>query len=190
MQPLGDEWDEDDMDLAADDSDSVASMEAPFELGGDDPRPSEALVPGVELGGGPPLPSIIVTDRRTRDLARDALAAIAARNNPPRLFQRAGLWVRLRVDDSGRLAIEALTLDGLRGELDRSANFFRRNIKGKNKPVPTPLILVRDLMSLARLPLPQLAGIAKAPLYSAAGELRTVPGYDAETRYYFEMEEL
>src|SRR5262245_27135276 len=44
----------------------------------------------------PELPRIECYDRQLRDVTTDAVAALAAANQPPRLFERGGQLVRLR----------------------------------------------------------------------------------------------
>jgi hypothetical protein len=61
--------------------------------------------------------------RQLRDVTADALAAVLAHNNPPKLFQRGGLLTRLRMNADGCAPqLEPLSDPALRGVLARSAN--------------------------------------------------------------------
>src|SRR5215469_8033211 len=76
---------------------------------------------------------ITVTNRQLPDITGDALAALAQANGKgttPRLFDKAGILVRLNSVNEVGAMIEPLNADSLRGELARCADWFR--LKGKD----------------------------------------------------------
>lgn len=70
----------------------------------------------------PGLPRIECYDRRLRDVTADAVAALAAANPPPRLFERGGPRVRTRPQPDTGVVVAAVTPAALRGWLSRCAN--------------------------------------------------------------------
>jgi hypothetical protein len=47
-------------------------------------------------GSGPPLPKIVVNNRQLPEVTAEAIEALAAHNDPPEMFVRAGRLVRVR----------------------------------------------------------------------------------------------
>jgi hypothetical protein len=136
------------------------------------------------------LPQIIVTNRPLRLMTTDALAALAAANDPPRTFAREGDLVRVRRDAEGVPLIEALSEAALRGRLTRCADFFELRKAGETsylKHVAPPLDVVRDLHALDDIvdAFPVLNGISEVPPLRPDGTLQTVPGYDPATKLVY-----
>jgi primase-polymerase (primpol)-like protein len=96
------------------------------------------------------LPEIRVADRQLRDLSADALAALTAANQPPKLFSRAGSVVRVDLAKDGGPMIINVSDVHLRGEMTRAANFLKVK-KTKDGfvriAVSPPLDAARDLLS-------------------------------------------
>jgi hypothetical protein len=133
------------------------------------------------------LPTVVVYDaRHLREHSTDAVSAIIRANNPePSVFARGGTLVRLKMTDEGRLVIEPLGTDSLRGVMDRSACFVTPAKKDKYRPVPPPLDVVKDILALPDWPkVPILLGIVTSPRVRSDGTILSKPGYDAATKLY------
>src|SRR4051794_26051557 len=105
---------------------------------------------GIQASGDDgDLPEIITNNRQLPDLTTDTMNAIDRSNDPPRLFRRSGVVVRLRRDD-GPAYCEALSVPALRGEIARAANWKRwsgsrdKAVMINDKP---PREVVEDLLS-------------------------------------------
>jgi hypothetical protein len=141
------------------------------------------------------LPEISVTNRPLRDIAGDALKALEKKNTPPFLFVRSAALARIVYDERHCPLIETVGESALRGYLTRSAEFFRvtakhdkktDEVKFINTHVPPPKEVVQDVLSLAIKPFPPLNGIVECPVLRPSGTIITAPGYDSETRLYYE----
>jgi putative DNA primase/helicase len=139
-----------------------------------------ALLQLDELTGHRPV--IEVTNRFMREITADSLDALQAANDPPTLFQRGGELVRVH---DGQTEAEPLTIAALRGILDRAADYVRvRKTKdGGEELIPTrpPNDVAADIMSLPRLPFPELRAISYVPTFVPGGKLLTTDGYDPAT---------
>src|SRR5512144_486976 len=62
------------------------------------------------------------------------LDSLVERNQPARIFVRDGRLVRLCVNERGRPRLEELSIDALRGEVDRCVSFRQKTQKGPPKP--------------------------------------------------------
>ena len=126
---------------------------------------TRAGLPRILLGGGP-----------LRETTSDALLALKARNDPPRLFERSERISRIRWDERHRPRIEPLNEHALRGEMDRSGNYgvIRKEIGFVSKH--PPLDVVRDLGSLPEWGFPPLEGIVEIPVLRPDGTILDSPG--------------
>jgi len=130
------------------------------------------------------LPVISVTDRRLRDLVRESIEALGTVES---LYQRGGVLLRLKRDDLGRCITDPLDIDALRGMLERSADYVRYDAKRKkNIPVAPPLDVVRDVQALPDYAFRHLAGIVETPTARADGTILDSPGYDEQSRLFYE----
>ena len=118
-----------------------------------------------------------------------AMEALVEANDPPCIFQRGSSLVRLETEDE-RLELVPLSVDALRGELDRTAEWIR--IKETRKETTEivahpPLEVVRDILALPgeRRPLPSIDAILRTPIFLENGSLVTTPGYHAEARIFY-----
>ena len=139
------------------------------------------------------LPEIRVTGRNTKDITADAIDALNKSNNPPIMFMRGSLPVRVSKDECDTPYIEVMNEPALRGRLDRVATYVKyvKN-QGKQegdeyKAVPTavPLDVVRDVMSLPDFRLPALINITEIPTLRADGSILATPGYDLASKLYY-----
>jgi len=131
------------------------------------------------------LPEIVVTDRHLRDITADALEALYKANKPERIFRRSSMPARISLDEKGKPFTEALTESAFRGCLARSCNFVRVTAKDDKVPVPPPLDIVRDCLSLGDWQFPPLLGITEAPVIRPDGTVITKLGYDSLTNLYY-----
>jgi hypothetical protein len=139
------------------------------------------------------LPEIRVMGRNTKDITADAIDALNKSNNPPTMFMRGSLPVRVSKDECDTPYIEVMNEPALRGRLDRVATYVKYvKTQGKQesdeyKVVPTavPLDVVRDVMSLPDFRLPALANITEIPALRANGSILSTPGYDPVSKLYY-----
>jgi len=129
---------------------------------------------------------IKVSTDRLQDQTGIALDALADVNDPPFIFNRARQLVRVLYDEKGSPAIVSLTESGVRGVLERCAEFVRIINSDKEKPVSPPMDVVRDIMSLPEWhTIPPITGITECPIIRQDGTIVSKEGYDASTRLYF-----
>ena len=140
-----------------------------------------AATEGAKTGEGG-LPDIPITDRHLRDVVSDAQAALSAANDPPSLFTLGGIPARTRRDEADLLCADQLSVDALRGELSKRANFLAYDRRRKSwKPAFPPVDMVRTVLAAAEHPLPRLAGFVGTPVMRPDGTLLDSPGYCRQT---------
>ena len=130
-----------------------------------------------------PRPEIEVTGRHMRDITADALAALEVANDPPTLYLRGTLPVRVNGDK-----IEELKAAALKGRLDRVADFVKVTWKqgedGEPERVVTPTRppadVPPDILTQTELPFPRLEEILHAPVFLPDGTLLAEDGYNPE----------
>jgi hypothetical protein len=142
----------------------------------------------VTLGAGEAkrddLPKIVVNNRQLPDVTAEAIDALAAHNDPPEIFVRAGRLVRVREDENGSPQIQPMDDPHIKGRLARVANYVRTTEKGETKVIP-PDWLVKDVGQLPYWPFPSLEAVVEAPIMRPDGTIFDTPGYDPETRLYY-----
>jgi hypothetical protein len=148
-------------------------------------RNARVRVRSSGAGNGPPaLPKIVVNNRQLPEVTVEAIAALAAHNNPPEIFVRAGRLVRVREDENGIPEIQTMEDSHIKGRLARVANFVRTTEKGETKVIP-PDWLVKDVGQLPWWPFPALEAVVEAPIMRPDGTIFDTPGYDPQTRLYY-----
>ena len=130
------------------------------------------------------LPKLIVNNRQLPDVTAEAIEALAARNDPPEIFVRAGRLVRIREDENGTPEIQLMDDPHIKGRLARVADYVRTTEKGETKVIP-PDWLVKDVGQLPYWPFPSLEAVVEAPIMRPDGTIFDVPGYDPQTRLYY-----
>ena len=130
------------------------------------------------------LTKIIINNRHLRDVTADALEALAAHNNPPDVFVRAGRLVRVRQDENGTPQIQTMEDSHVKGRLARVADFVRATEKGETRVSP-PDVVVKDIQALDGWPFPPLEAVVESPVMRPDGTIFDAPGYDPETRLYY-----
>jgi hypothetical protein len=130
------------------------------------------------------LTTIVVNNRHLRDVTADALEALAAHNNPPDVFVRAGRLVRVRQDENGTPQIQTMEDSHVKGRLARVADFVRATEKGETRVSP-PDVVVKDIQALDGWPFPPLEAVVESPVMRPDGTIFDAPGYDPKTRLYY-----
>lgn len=138
-----------------------------------------------------PLPVIVCNKKHLRLITDEALEAIGQANSSPTIFQMGGQLVRIRTRNPDP-EIEILTQDAARGCLARCANWVNAYAQAdgavKCVPVPPPLEIVRDILSLAHWPaslVPHLTAVVRSPAFMRDGELICTPGFHAKHGIYY-----
>jgi hypothetical protein len=132
----------------------------------------------------------IELDAAREDLATitpDAIEALRASNEPPRLF-RYGAPARIERDDNGAPFVRELTRERMRHELARSIRWFRNKKVGdtvQQVDALPPKAVVEDVLATPELPLPILLRVVEAPIFAADGTLHSSPGYHPATRAFY-----
>ena len=104
-------------------------------------------------------------------------------SKPPSLFHMGNDLVRVVVNANQHPILEEYNRDSLKGIMARSANFVRRTEKGDKAVFPSNEVAA-DILSLPCYPsLPTLKGILSYPLIKSNGQIVAMDGYDAETHY-------
>lgn len=149
----------------------------------------------IERYGPPPreLPEIVAKGRQLRDVTRDALAALGAANDPPRIFVHERTLVRLApsAEPADPLGIEPLAEPQVRNELTGAADFVvsrpdRRTGEEVRTAVPPPREAVEDVLAQARWDFPVLRGVVDRPILRRDGSILRTPGYDPVSGLYLD----
>lgn len=129
---------------------------------------------------------IVVNGTTLQEKTDLSLDALADANSTPFIFNRSRSLVRVQYDEGGNPAICSLNEAGVRGVLERCADYVRVSLEGNETPVPPPLDVVRDLMNLPEwVTIPPLTGITEVPIVLPDGGLVLSPGYDRKTRLFY-----
>ncbi len=134
------------------------------------------------------MPAIVVNDRPLRDVSADALVALYELNDPPVIFARGDVLVRVQRNADGTGRVVPLGEDHLRGHLTRSADFVRAVRRGQSTvdiQVSPPRDVVRDLLTAEGLAFPHLQGLVSSPVVRPNGSILEKPGFDVATGLYY-----
>ena len=129
-------------------------------------------------------PIIRVDGKELNELTCLAAAALVAENDPPIMFTRGGLLVRVDEDELGACSIELVKPPMLRGHLDRAAHWKKI---GKNEvvvPTAPPTQVVADIVAMKAFAPPPLMGATQTPIIRPDGGVWVVKGYEQQTRLY------
>ncbi|HWQ32559.1 MAG TPA: hypothetical protein VNQ79_06730 [Blastocatellia bacterium] len=133
------------------------------------------------------LPVIDVSVKDLAKLTAQAWAALEQRNDPPFIFLRAGLPVRLEHDDTGNLITRELDKDRMKHELARAAQWkLNASHPRRARQSKPPNDVVADVLATPEMPLPRLSRIVQAPVFAPDGNLQTTPGYHPASRNYYQ----
>jgi hypothetical protein len=129
------------------------------------------------------LPVIRVNNVFVRTIAKESLAAIHAKNDPPTLFNMGKILVR--IDRSG-VETERVDATILRHMLERCANYVKVGLN-ETRADRVPNDLPGDLLSLQENGLPELKGISPIPVFLPDGRLLSTNGYDEDSGIFLCM---
>lgn len=132
----------------------------------------------------PSRPTILVTDRQHRDIISDAWAALMSARAELPLFNFVGAVTRIANAESGPAAV-ALSEDELFGLLLRHADWVAQTKSGIKDTKPSRDV-AKVMLAIPHPDLPVLEGVVSTPVFTATGRLVTTPGYDAESRLWYE----
>ena len=106
-------------------------------------------------------------------------------NDPPRLFQDGGDLVRMLAKADGPIATQPLTVDRLRHEIARAADWYQTNGGGAEIPAKPPKDVAADMLADPAPPLPRLEHVVSSPIFLPTGELLVQPGYHEQEAVYY-----
>ena len=131
-------------------------------------------------------PEIVVTGRHLPEISRDCWQVIKTWNErQPFLFRRDGRLTRVVRDDEKRVQLVEWQRDDAAFFLERAADFITISDHGRT-PGRLPDDVARDLLVAWEKPVPSIKGVVGTPTFTAEGTLVTTPGYQPETRLYYE----
>jgi hypothetical protein len=130
------------------------------------------------------LPHIQVNNRQLRDTTKEAVDALHAANNPPKIFVRMGQLCQIKTDEEERPAIEILREPCLKYHLTQAADFIRAGDEADTNVSP-PKVLAQNILAATNWPFPPLRGIVEAPVLRPDGSVLVDPGYDPETKLFY-----
>lgn len=163
----------------------------------DESTSQRSLYPGETPGSyAVDLPFVKINNRQLRDITSDALEALIAKNDPPRIFVRDGFWTRMEWDETGIPVIRPLTSKSLRHRLARIADWVQisrsqdqETLEWTEKRVnkPPPPEVVDDLLAFPEPPkdIPGLEGITTSPFWNGREIVRT-GGYDPRSKWFLD----
>lgn len=110
------------------------------------------------------------------ELSERAAAELRARNDPPRLFDRMGVLVRI---DRPGAPVEVLNEHRLRFELAEACTFACKGARGEARPASPPKELAQNLLAAppGAWRLPKLRAVKGGPVFNRSGELLTAQGF-------------
>jgi len=129
-------------------------------------------------------PTILIIDEDLPALARQAFAAIDARNQPPRLFRFGDEWARVETDVEGVERLRVLGPADVAYLLARSVTL--KTVRQKMLvTVHPPGWFTADLLAEPAARFPALRRLSAVPIVAEDGRVVMQPGYDAETRVFY-----
>lgn len=171
------------IDLAIDEAPIIASREHTAAPGDSPPSANSGQAPG---SAGPALPQIQANDRPFRTVCQDALDALKAANDQPKLFVRTCRIACIEATELGRPFIADLDETKLRHYLSQAADFYELTVRGARREVPPPMDVARNIQARnpASWSFPVLEAVVEAPTLRLDGTILAQPGYDAASRMY------
>ena len=115
-------------------------------------------------------------------------AAVLAANQPPRLFQRAGVLVGLRASPDAPSELRPLTIPDITGAAMRAARFVFVKVGRDGESIDVhadpPKLVIADMQALPHPDLPVVEAIVRCPVLDSRGRLVGARGYDRSGLYY------
>lgn len=135
------------------------------------------------------LPNINITNRRMRDISKDALDALVKANDPPTIFQREGILYKIVIQNSGVGRLEEVTDKYLTNHLERCSNFVMTKGQGTHRnivPVVPSLCVVNDILAMGNWEgIPDIRSISTVPIIRRDNIIVNSRGYDPVTQIYY-----
>jgi putative DNA primase/helicase len=133
-------------------------------------------------------PIVIITDLALHDLVETAYDVVVEANDPPHVYRRGMVLVRMTRDDEGRPFLRAMDHRALRLRLAEVADWRRRTPDGGTKPTHPPSVAASTLIAIAdRLNrVPNADQIVTAPAFAHDGTLLLEAGYSPAARLIYE----
>jgi hypothetical protein len=132
-------------------------------------------------------PQVVARGRQLRDIVADTWQAVLAANDPPRLFVRGGVLVRVKHDEAGA-RLEALDEAATYGLLARVGDWVQVTDEGAEAVFP-PHDVARDLLAYPSQKLPRLEEVIAAPVFGRNGQVLERAGYHEGDRVWLELPE-
>ena len=136
-----------------------------------------------------PVTQIQINDRRLHEMADETLAAMIAVNNPPKIFVRGNVLVRVIRSDPNMPALEVMTPAMLEDRESRAADFVlvKRTKNGLMVTLmsPPPRIAA-NIMARGTWDFPMIQGVTPFPIIHNDGSISTTPGYDPQSEYFYD----
>lgn len=130
---------------------------------------------------------VVISPREARDVLDEIVSAVVARNDPPRLFRRAGQLVEVARSDSGVGVAHVVESDRHLGIVSSAIDAVKVNTKGSPISVRPPRDLLSSIVAeiVAGGHVPILAAVTSAPIMRQDGSLIADEGHDPESRSYY-----
>jgi len=126
--------------------------------------------------------SIICFGRQMRDITKDACESLRKMNDPPSVFLRNGKPLQsIQLPD--RTILETMDSSQIAEQLSRSANFVKETSEGL-EDCDMPKWLPFHVLASPYKGLPEIVGIATAPMFSKDGVIQLKKGYCKDTLFY------
>ena len=136
------------------------------------------------------LPEIVINGRYLPEITNDCWTRmVEANRRRATIFERGGVLVSVRHGDDGGVVLKEWTDDDVPFVLERLARFVRVGPEDKGSPrspAGLPKRVVADIMATWEKPVPHLRGLVHTPVFDSCGRLNTSPGYQADTKLYYE----
>jgi hypothetical protein len=134
-------------------------------------------------------PEVEVLDRDLNELTHEVLQILEDANNPPVIYCRDGVLVRVRTGNGiERPTIKELTEATLRARMVEVAQFGYWHITKKEQtwvPRVPSRELVQNILAQSDWHFPTLTGIIEAPCIRPDGTILNTPGYDVATKLLY-----
>jgi hypothetical protein len=133
-------------------------------------------------------PIVVVTDVALHELVDTAYHVLVDANDPPHVFRRGMVLVRMTRDDEGRPFLRTMDHSALRLRLAEVADWRRRTPDGGTKPTHPPTVAASTLIAIAdRLDrIPNADQIVTAPVFAPNGTMVLEAGYAPAARLIYE----
>jgi Bifunctional DNA primase/polymerase, N-terminal len=149
--------------------------------------------PDASVASGAPMylkPPIEVEDTTLQEAGDRALQALLDHNDPPKMFTRGGVPIRLMHDPrEDEPLIQEITVDRMRFEIAQAADFIKSTKNTSKYVFPS-----RDLVTYVRshtgtAKLPAFVGVTRCPVVRPDGTFLLEAGFDKATGLWFAPQE-